>query len=263
MLVGSQCGNSFRHRSQNASNRLAGEGDFGAAFQRPKDCAVDATKSTSGLSILFPRFKDRRIVRSMPRNQWEAAGEALGSIGAKLNWYLGDWLKACKGEAWGYGELEGICEKFGVNYQTAMNAKSVCVAFEFSRRRENLTFAHHQEVQGRDDADELLDWCLEEDPPRSQKELREKKRERKNIQLAARDLPVGKYSVIYADPPWEYNSGDQHANEAQETVLSTHYPSMPLELICKMAVADLAADGCVLFIWTTSPTSERCGGRCF
>ena len=72
-----------------------------------------------------------------------------------------------QGEAWGYGELEGICERFGLNYQTAMNSKSVCDSFEISRRRENLTFSHHAEVQGRSDADELLDWCEETDPPRS------------------------------------------------------------------------------------------------
>ena len=44
---------------------------------------------------------------------------------------------------------------------TASGAKSVCDSFEFCRRRQNLTFSHHQEVQGREDADELLDWCEE------------------------------------------------------------------------------------------------------
>jgi N6-adenosine-specific RNA methylase IME4 len=195
---------------------------------------------------------------SLTQKQWEEAGHALGTVSARLNWYVGDWLRACKGDAWGYGELEDTCKRFDLNYSTATGAKSVCEAFEFCRRRQNLTFSHHQEVQGRSDADELLDWCEETTPPRSIKELREEKKKRRNNSLVARDLPAGKYSVIYADPPWEYNSGDQHANEAQETVLGTHYPSMPLQLICEMPVADLAADNCVLFIWTTSPTLEEC-----
>ena len=72
-----------------------------------------------------------------------------------------DWLSASKGEAWGYGDLEAVCGEFGLNYGTAIAAKSVALEYEFMRRRMNLTFAHHREVQGRDDADELLDWCAE------------------------------------------------------------------------------------------------------
>lgn len=194
----------------------------------------------------------------LSKSQWEEAGQALSVVSARLNWYVGDWLAAVKGDEWGYGDLEEVCQRFELNYQTAANAKSVCESFEFSLRRENLSYGHHKEVQGRDDADELLDWCEETTPPRPIKELREEKARRRNVALVARDLPVGKYSVIYADPPWEYNSGDQHANEAQATVLSTHYPSMPLQAICDMPISELAADGCVLFIWATSPTLEEC-----
>jgi hypothetical protein len=46
----------------------------------------------------------------------------------------------------------------GWNYQTAKNCKSVAEAFELSRRRDNLTFNHHQEAQG-PEQDELLDWA--------------------------------------------------------------------------------------------------------
>ncbi len=79
------------------------------------------------------------------------ASTALGGahFDTPPNWYIGDWLGACKGEAWGYGDLEETCQRFDLNYQTAANAKSVCDNFLFSRRRENLTFSHHQEVQGR------------------------------------------------------------------------------------------------------------------
>jgi N6-adenosine-specific RNA methylase IME4 len=191
-------------------------------------------------------------------SQWEDAGHALGAVSAKLNWYIGDWLGACKGETWGYGDLEETCKKFELNYQTARNAKSVCDSFELSRRRDNLTFTHHQEVQGREDADELLDWCEKTSVPKTIKDLREEKRKRNNLALVAKDLPAGKYNVIYADPPWQYNSGDQHTTEEQDTVLGTHYPSMPLNLICEMPIDALASEGCVLFIWATSPTLEEC-----
>ena len=66
----------------------------------------------------------------------------------------------------------------------------------------------------------------------------------------------GVYQVIYADPPWQYTSGDQHTNETQETVIGNHYPSMPLSDICSLPVNEIADDDCVLFMWTTSPLLE-------
>jgi hypothetical protein len=41
--------------------------------------------------------------------------------------------------------------------------------FEFSRRRENLSFQHHAEAAALppDEADTLLDWCEETPKPRS------------------------------------------------------------------------------------------------
>lgn len=65
-------------------------------------------------------------------------------------------------------------------------------------------------------------------------------------------LPKGKYQIIYADPPWFYGQ-EQHGKEEQETVLASHYPSMPTEDICALPIKDLAADNSVLFLWTTSP----------
>ncbi len=66
----------------------------------------------------------------------------------------------------------------------------------------------------------------------------------------------GVYQVIYADPPWQYTSGDQHTNETQETVIGIHYPSMPLADICSLPVDEIADDDCILFMWTTSPLLE-------
>jgi len=66
----------------------------------------------------------------------------------------------------------------------------------------------------------------------------------------------GVFQVIYADPPWQYTSGDQHSNETQETVIGNHYPSMPLADICDLPVADIADRDAVLFMWTASPLLE-------
>jgi N6-adenosine-specific RNA methylase IME4 len=65
--------------------------------------------------------------------------------------------------------------------------------------------------------------------------------------------PTGKYQVIYADPPWQYNQGaDQHGAAIR------HYNTMSIEQLCDLPVKDLADDNAVLFIWVTSPQLEVC-----
>ena len=63
-------------------------------------------------------------------------------------------------------------------------------------------------------------------------------------------LDTGKrYSVIYADPPWQYsNSGFNESAESQ-------YATMPTEDICKMSeqVEKWATPETVLFLWATNP----------
>lgn len=60
-----------------------------------------------------------------------------------------------------------------------------------------------------------------------------------------------KYNIIYADPPWQYNDKGCNGNAEK------HYHTMKLADICELPVKDLAADDCVLFLWTTYPMIER------
>ena len=151
--------------------------------------------------------------KSLTVHQWDQAGDLLGHIDQRLAWYLGDWVTARR-EKWEQGSLEEICEKYGLNYSTTSNAATVCRAFEFSRRRENLSHNHHAEVANRPDADELLDWCEETDPPRTTKELRAEKH-RRSKQAARIPPPKGKYRVLYDDPPWQY--GDERGGTKAPT----------------------------------------------
>lgn len=56
-------------------------------------------------------------------------------------------------------------------------------------------------------------------------------------------LPTGRFDAIVADPPWEYPAG---------TEFSLPYPTMTLDEIKALDVASLAADDCVLWLWTTN-----------
>lgn len=60
-----------------------------------------------------------------------------------------------------------------------------------------------------------------------------------------------KYDVIYADPPWSYS--DKKCNGACEA----HYSTMKIEDICNLPIKEIAADDCVLFLWTTYPMLEE------
>ena len=77
------------------------------------------------------------------------------------------------------------------------------------------------------------------------------------LELETPKLPEGKYQVILADPPWLYEQ-EQHSKEKQETVLATHYQSMPTEKICELPIKDLGLNNSVLFLWTTSPKLFEC-----
>lgn len=60
-----------------------------------------------------------------------------------------------------------------------------------------------------------------------------------------------RYNVIYADPPWRY--GDRKCNGACEF----HYSTMPISDICALPISRIAADDCVLFLWTTYPMMQE------
>lgn len=66
---------------------------------------------------------------------------------------------------------------------------------------------------------------------------------------------MNKYSIIYADPPWQYKT---YSQKGQERSAEIHYPTMELEAIQALPVAELAADDCVLFLWTTIPLLKDC-----
>lgn len=59
---------------------------------------------------------------------------------------------------------------------------------------------------------------------------------------------TGKYSIIYADPPWSYDDKALNRGGAER-----HYSTMGIEDICALPVKDIAADDCILFMWGAWP----------
>ncbi len=74
------------------------------------------------------------------------------------------------------------------------------------------------------------------------------------------DLKPGHYGVILADPPWHFKtwSGRREKTSAGHSsrAVERHYPTMSVADICDLPVADLAADDCILFLWTCWPVLQ-------
>jgi len=61
------------------------------------------------------------------------------------------------------------------------------------------------------------------------------------------------YSVIYADPPWDYAGQTQHSTVASTKSALDHYNTMTLSELKQMGVQDICEKDCLLFLWTSSP----------
>lgn len=58
---------------------------------------------------------------------------------------------------------------------------------------------------------------------------------------------IQKYQVIYADPPWDYQQCRLSGSAKK------HYPTMRIEELCALPVAEIADRDCALFLWATFP----------
>ena len=80
--------------------------------------------------------------RELDARDWASAGRRLGAVGRCIQWLIGDWI------AYGnerFGERYARASKItGYDTQTLMNMVYVASRFQISRRRENLSWSHHE-----------------------------------------------------------------------------------------------------------------------
>lgn len=83
----------------------------------------------------------------------------------------------------------------------------------------------------------------------------EAQRQIKKAQVADKvaALPVGKYRVIYADPPWKYNDTQGGSISDSYGAAEKHYPSLSLSELSALPIPSMSQDNAVLFLWATSP----------
>lgn len=61
-----------------------------------------------------------------------------------------------------------------------------------------------------------------------------------------------KYSIIYADPPWQYNAR-KNTNTRFGGGAMGHYSTMTMEEIKQLPIAHIADKNCALLMWCTFP----------
>lgn len=78
-------------------------------------------------------------------------------------------------------------------------------------------------------------------------------------------LPDKKYDIIYADPPWDYGGKMQYDKSSIKSMnigfkknifisaANFKYPTLKLKELKSLDVNSIAADDCILFMWTTGP----------
>lgn len=201
------------------------------------------------------------IPPSMAYDDWARLGHVLGRMEKAVHWWIGDWLI--------YGE-HAYGEKFaqavagtGLKEQYLLNLQWVARSLHTSRRREVLSWGHHEAVAALPSsrADALLDAA--ETERLSVHDLRERVRLTKNAvpvvlgetctvedlwelvrQVEAGERPP--FGTTYADPPWLYG------NQGTRAATGNHYGGMTVEDLAALPVARLVADNAHLHLWTTN-----------
>jgi hypothetical protein len=80
--------------------------------------------------------------------EWIAAGRRLGAMVRCSQWWLGDWIRYGNSK---FGERYTRASAVtGYDVQSLMNMVYVASRFEFSRRRENLSWSHHETLAALD-----------------------------------------------------------------------------------------------------------------
>lgn len=235
--------------------------DLLSSYEKKAGATLPA-RQNRGVGLLMPGTRTRTsltLPADLSVDDWLACGQLLAEVEGAVQWWIGDWWAF--GEH-SYGVRKGLVESddwHGPAFDTCAAAARVCRDFETCRRRQVLSFSHHREVAGLPDADAdyWLDQAEAEGWSRNQLRSAIKQgaafQKTRAVELGAAAL--GKFVVIYADPPWRYENPPMGGSNRS---IENHYPTMDLDAICALPVGDIAHENCVLFLWATSPKLYEC-----
>jgi len=204
------------------------------------------------------------LPKKMTERQWVDAGLCLQRIEGAVQWWLGDW--------WTYGEHAYGARKAlfeegepleDMEFQTVRVYGYVAHNVDLDQRCANLSWTHHRHVADLSPAEQCK-WLAravkgEHGKAWSSNELKSAiAREAalaRTEQVEFNANALGKFIVLYADPPWRYENPPMGGSNRS---IENHYPTMDLEEICALPIAEIAHENSVLFMWATSPKLAEC-----
>jgi N6-adenosine-specific RNA methylase IME4/ParB-like chromosome segregation protein Spo0J len=86
-------------------------------------------------------------------------------------------------------------------------------------------------------------------------EARRAERIAKLVDISKRNAPLPqdrKYPILLCDPPWQYEHPISLSRDIEEK-----YPTMGLDEICALPIAQLASENALLFLWVPPPILEQ------
>lgn len=191
------------------------------------------------------------LPEDLSQEEWLEVGQTLLVAERATWWWIGDWYAFGEDR---YETSEVLAKTIGHAGASLRRAGWVSRTFEpYRRRYDDLSWSHYAEAAGLKTEEEQDLWLQ-----RAQDEHLSKQELRGGIQRAGivinvdePVLPDGPFDVIYADPPWRY--GDGIVTSGVVRSIDSHYPTMELEDIHALPVADMASPDAVLFLWATNP----------
>jgi N6-adenosine-specific RNA methylase IME4 len=200
------------------------------------------------------------LPKKLSLEDWIACGQSLGKIEVAVQWWLGDWW--AYGE-FAYGERKALFEEGGpleeLSFETIKQYGWVARSVETCDRSHALSWKHHFNVAEMSPAQQRkwLDRAVREDW--SSNQLKSAITRAAAIEKTqAADIEAGKlgrFAVLYADPPWQYEHPPMGGTNRS---IENHYPTMLLDEICALPVAEIAHADSVLFMWATNPKLYEC-----
>ena len=193
------------------------------------------------------------ISDSISIDEWKELGQNLKQVEGSVQFWIGDWAR--------YGDKRGFTGKYtdpkvydeleaitGLTRGTLKVYKSVAENTSLSRLND-VSFGHHQEVAKLTPEKQETFLKRASDEKLSVRDLREEVRKDGILFQENVKLPDDKYSLVYADPPWQYgNSMPEYFTEQ-----ANHYPLMSIDEICAMPIKSIVQENAALFLWVTSP----------
>lgn len=74
------------------------------------------------------------------------------------------------------------------------------------------------------------------------------------MRISMLEFPAKKYSIIYCDPPWNYENWNKkwHQEHSESRWAGKKYNLIPTNDLCALPINEIAAKDSVLFLWTIS-----------